>query len=507
MHTKLSRRQFVQAGAAGALAQAIPARHARAADARPDKPNLLFIWTDEQRPDTMAVYGNRRIHAPNLNKLAEQSVVFQKAYVTQPVCTPSRSSVMTGLYPHTNGCIRNNIPLPPEVPCLPEILKDPDYRTAYMGKWHLGDEVFAQHGFEEWAAIEDGYIRYYREGRDRNARSGYHHFLAEKGYRPGEDGTFDRVFATSLPIDHCKPKYLELQACDFLRRHRREPFMLYINFLEPHMPFFGPLDKEHSPDEIYLPDNFNDPLEDNEPLRYRLCREWAGEYYGNTEEQFRELIRCYWGLVTQVDRSVGAILDTLENLGLADNTIVVFTSDHGDMMGAHRMVTKTYMYEESSRIPWLMRVPWMGRTQHRVPNPVSQIDTIPTLLDLMGGPKSDHLQGQSLVPLIRDGKVEQDHVFIEWNGSGLSKAKNSQIKATPEEIENAEKSKTRAVVSPDGWKLCLRDLDKNQLFNLREDPGETVNLFDSGRHNDVIQRLTERIHEWQKRTKDSLAPI
>jgi len=265
----MSRRDFIKTTAAAALCTNI-IRCGRKAD----KPNLLFIWTDEQRADTMSVYGNSKIHAPNLNKLTAESVVFRNAYVSQPVCTPSRSTVMTGLLPHTNGCTANNIPLPKEIPCFPEIISDAEYRTGYFGKWHLGDEVFAQHGFEEWESMEDGYWRYYREGLDRNTKSNYFHFLKELGYEPDTSRSdFSRRFAASLPIEHCKPKFLEIKACDFLKRHRNEPFMLYVNFLEPHMPFTGPLNDEHKTDEIDLPGNFNDPLEEDEPLRYRLLRE------------------------------------------------------------------------------------------------------------------------------------------------------------------------------------------------------------------------------------------
>ena len=210
------------------------------------KPNLLFIWTDEQRADTMRVYGNHKIHAPNLNKLAEQSVVFQNAYVSQPVCTPSRSTVMTGLWPHQNSCVANNIPLPDEVKCLPEIINDPDYRTGYFGKWHLGDEIFAQHGFEEWRSIEDGYRKYYRPEKDKEKKSDYWHFLKNLDYKPDtKNNDFSRGFAARRPLEHCKPKFLELETIDFLKRHRNEPFMLYVNFLEPHMPFYGPLDDKH----------------------------------------------------------------------------------------------------------------------------------------------------------------------------------------------------------------------------------------------------------------------
>ncbi len=471
------------------------------------KPNLLFIWTDEQRADTMAAYGNTKIHAPNLNKLAAESVVFEKAYVTQPVCTPNRSAVMTGLWPHTTGCIKNNIPLPRDVRCLPELLDDSDYRTAYMGKWHLGDEIFAQHGFQEWISIEDGYASHYSEGRDRSRRSDYHHFLVEHGYKPDSRSKFSRSFAARRPIEHCKPKFLELKACDFLRRHRNEPFVLYINFLEPHMPFFGPLDNEHDPKEVDLPANFTDVLDENEPLRYRLIREYCRAKYGEAEEDIRGLIARYWGLVTQVDRSVGAILGTLDDLGLAENTIVVYTSDHGDMMGSHHMVEKSVMYEEAARIPWLMRIPRLRGTSHLVRNPVSHIDMVPTVLELMGSKPGRNLPGQSLVPLVKGGRVGRDHVYIEWNpSSGALKVRKGGTKlASKEDLKRVEYEHSRAVISPDGWKLCLSDVDKCQLFDLNKDPGETTNLFDSGRHNDVIGRLTKKIHRWQETTADTAA--
>jgi len=120
---------------------------------------------------------------------------------------------------------------------LGEILERyPDYRTAYMGKWHLGDEIFAQHGFEEWVSIEY-YDNYYSEGSDLSKKPDYHYFLLDKGYKPDRGEHFSRAFATRRPLEHCKPKFLEMRACEFLRRNRNEPFILYINFLEPHMPF------------------------------------------------------------------------------------------------------------------------------------------------------------------------------------------------------------------------------------------------------------------------------
>src|SRR5690606_6166913 len=141
-----------------------------------------------------------------------------------------------------------------------------------------------------------------------------------------------------LPIDDCKPKFLEEKACEFLEQNKENPFILYVNFLEPHMPFWGPLNEMYDPAEVYLPASFDDPLEENEPLNYRLKRENVLKKYGSTEADFRSLISRYWGLASQVDMSVGVILNKLKELGLDKNTIVIYTSDHGDMMGAHRLV-------------------------------------------------------------------------------------------------------------------------------------------------------------------------
>ena len=503
--TDLCRREFISRTAAVTLGAGLLGCNKSGTR----KPNLLFLWTDEQRADTMAAYGNHQIKTPNLNKLASESVVFENAYVSQPVCTPSRSTVMTGLWPHTNGCTENNTPLALETKTFPELLNDSDYRTGYFGKWHLGDEIFDQHGFEEWVSIEDGYRKYYRDVRDRSQKSSYHHFLKELGYEPDtSDGDFSRGFAASLPIEHCKPAFLAREACDFIRRHQKEPFVLYINFLEPHMPFTGPLNDLHHPDEIDLPQNFDDPLEDDEPLRYRLLRE---HYYQNghrdhelrTEKGWRRLIANYWGLVSQVDRSVGRILEKLEELGLAENTIVVYTSDHGDMMGSHRLLAKTVMYEESVRVPLLMRIPKFGFRQRLVPERVSHIDLVPTLLELMGKRIPNHLQGHSLKSIFDGGSPIKEHVFIEWNPAiKRGRLRHSIPSVTKEQVERVHRSHVSTVISPNGWKLCLSDNDKSQLFNLNEDPWETANLFYTGAHEDVIKRLMAKLYSWQESTGD-----
>jgi arylsulfatase A-like enzyme len=482
-------------------------------------PNLLFLYTDEQAFNTLAAYGNRRIDMPNLDRLAEQSVVFDQAYVTQPVCTPSRSSLLTGLYPHTTGCTENNVPLPPDLPCLPEMLPEGDYVTGHFGKWHLGDEIFAQHGFDEWVSIEDAYSKYYRDDRDRSARSSYHHFLVDNGFIPDNGEIFGRSQAARLPEEYGKPAFLAREASRFIREHRGSPFVLYVNFLEPHMPFFGPRDGQYEPSDMPLPANFETVPTAEQPLKTRLLRQY---YQRNghsglplrTAADWQRMIANYWGLCSLVDTHAGAIFDTLDECGLRDNTIVVFTSDHGDMMGAHRLLAKCTVFQEAVRVPLLLRLPGQTRGK-RVTGPVSQIDVVPTLLDLLGQPVSDRLQGRSLrVMMNSENPTSDQDVFIEWNGpnSGLGADVVGQVQlpewaaelADVDEVRAAVRDPVRTVVTPDGWKLNCSPQGEHELYNLRDDPFETRNLHGRKEYSQIIDSLAERIRRWQDRTNDAV---
>ena len=483
------------------------------------KLNLLFIFTDEQRADTMAAYGNPRIEMPNLNRLASESVVFDQAYVTQPVCTPSRASIMTGLYPHTIGCTENNAGLRPDALCLPEMLADQDYVTGYHGKWHLGDEIYAQHGFEDWASIDDGYAKYYGPGRDPDARSTYHHFLVEHGFRPANGSVFSRHEAARMPEAFGKPAYLAREASRFIIENQDRPFVLYVNFFEPHMPFFGPRDDQYDPDQIPLPASFDCFPTQDQPLKTRLFQRahYAKGNHGmplKTEADWRRVMANYWGLCSLVDTHTGTILRTLDECGLRDSTIVVYTSDHGDAMGNHRLLAKCVMFEEAARVPLLMRLPGQ-RSSRRVWGPVSQIDLVPTLLDLLGQPIPDHLEGKSLKPsLERPGDITlQEDVVVEWNGPNngfgdrlgrVSIPESMLDLATREQIERATTDPVRTLITPDGWKFNCSPLGEHELYNLKDDPLEMRNLAAEPECHSFLEKLTARIRRWQEMTGDQV---
>jgi len=327
------------------------------------KPNLLFIFTDQQRADTLRCYGNDQIQVPNLNALADESFVFENAYVSQPVCSPARATMMTGLWPHTCGVPSCNVPLPVDVPTIAEHLGD-EYATAYMGKWHLGDEIFPQHGFDKWIGSEDSYRRSYSDAGRLSQHSDYHHFLLENGFEPDAVSLgkpiFSRHMAASLEEEFTKATFLGERGAQFIRESSDPPFALCVSYLEPHPPHTGPLNSLYH--WWYLPTNpnFMQKPPENAPLLIRLMASYymESEEYGydlRTETGWRNVLARYWGNITLVDRSIGRILNALEESGKSDNTVVVFTSDHGEMMGDHGLLGKTVMYEESVKVPLVIR--------------------------------------------------------------------------------------------------------------------------------------------------------
>src|SRR6476646_1307101 len=476
------------------------------------KPNLVLFLPDQQRADTLACYGGAKVNAPNLNKLASESVIFERTYVTHPVCTPSRSSLMTGTWPHINGCTRNSVPLDRRFRVFPELMQDQDYRSAYMGKWHLGEDGPAYAEASAGKPARRGFEHYI----STDGHGDYSNFLVSKGIEPNKpNGRFSEVAVSNLPIDLSRPKFLERHACEFIEKHQRDPFILVVAFVEPHSPYNGPLNDVNPLDEVELDATATLPEHENIPLRYRLMREWQQAealldrerlqmqlFFGITPDEYRSIKQRYLGLVTLVDQSIGAILGCLERFGLRDQTIVIHTSDHGDSLGAHHLFGKETMFEEATRVPWLIRLP--GQTHPKmISNPVSHIDFVPTLLDLLGQSNHPQCAGKSLLPLINDATALPNNVFLEWAPNRTKVKKGSRL-ARRRTIKRAVEESTRTLVSPDGWKLCLRDKDSNELYNLNKDPFETRNLYSERQYASVVSRLASEIHRWQESANDKL---
>ena len=498
---EVSRRSFLRTITLGSAALTVDARSSTQSRFS-GKPNLLVFLPDEVRADLIIGAAANSVHAPNLQRLASQSVVFERAYVTHPICSPSRSSLLSGTWPHQTGCTSNKGVLPLKVHCLPEMLTDSAYRTGYFGKWHLGDEFLAQHGFQEWVSIEDTF-KSAHHGHKKGGQSDYTKFLLSEGYTPDlhSGKSFSLSFPSTLPFELSKPKFLEAKACEFLERHRGEPFILFVAFFEPHPPYNGPFNREHPLDAISLDATVDKNFGDEMPLRCRLRQEFYRRQYPIIAD-YRQIKQRYLGLITEIDRSIGGILAKVDDLGLPDRTITVLTSDHGDMMSAHGLLGKQLMFEQSATVPYLVRMP--GASPRRCSQPVSHIDFVPTMLDLLGKPAHAQCAGQSRAALIHGETRSPDLVFLQWSPTKIDLAVKQSILASKQQIENCLAESTRAIVTPDGWKLCLRDRDKNELYNLRDDPDEETNLYYLNSHRDVIAELTKQIRQWQERVRDGV---
>jgi arylsulfatase A-like enzyme len=409
---------------------------------------------------------------------------------------------MTGSWPHTNGCTRNSVPLGSQFQVLPELLQNKDYRTGYLGKWHLGREADAQRGFERWISTEGA--------------SHYSRFLIDKGIAPDKpDGSFTDLTISELPLEVSKPKFLENHAIQFIEENRHEPFILFVAFAEPHSPYNGPFNNEHLLSDVELDFTATVPPKHDVPLRYQLMQEWQQAeaaldrkrrsnlfFFGITPDEYRSIKQRYLGLVTLIDQSIGSILDCVERAGLCDDTIIVHTSDHGDMMGAHHLFAKEVMFEEAVRVPYLIRLP-NERRSRVIKQAVSHIDFMPTLIDLLGQPPLEQSAGKSRVPLLHGEDMPPENIFIEW-APNRTKVKKGTSLAPRRMIKRAIEESTRTVLSPDGWKLSLRDKDSNELYNLNDDPFETRNLYSDAQYAKIISRYTGEIHRWQESVGDTV---
>jgi arylsulfatase A-like enzyme len=268
--------------------------------------------------------------------------------------------------------------------------------------------------------------------------------------------------------------------------------MLSVNMLEPHPPTYGPLNESHDPETLPTGAAFAQPMSADASLHHRRRAEklLKGGYKNHPIETRDDWLRVranYYGLVEMVDNAFGRILRALEESGQADNTIVVYTSDHGEMLGDHSLMGKGVFFEPSARIPLIIHVPWLSRRQVVFSSPFSQIDLLPTLLDLLGSEPSSPLDGCSRAGSLRNpAEWREEDVVVIWNES------------------EDERESGRCLVGADGWKLILYHGDRPELYDLNTDPDELHNRGSEPGQQERISRMGDKIRAWQQQHGDRL---
>jgi N-acetylglucosamine-6-sulfatase len=428
-----------------------------------DKPNIIFIFTDDQAPNTLGCEGNPVIRTPRLDRLAAEGMFFSRAYVPIAQCAPSRAAVLTGLYPHQNGVVTNEgAHLRPDAVTFAQVLREHGYACGMIGKWHLGDPDKPQAGFNErWVSFDVPGVYY-----DPELWVDGEHVRAE-GY------------LTDVLTDY---------AIDFVDTHRDRPFLLWLNYKAPHGPVVGPAETRfhYDPQDMPLPESMSDDLS-GKP-------HWQRESYmhqvflSSTPEEIRRRLANYYAMISSIDDNVGRLADHVEEAGLAADTLVIFMSDNGFLHGEHQMITKGYVfYEEVVRVPLVMWWPGRAGPGARVSALVSSLDIFPTLCGVAGVAPPAGLPGHSLVPLMSDpGAALRDAVFFEYH------AKEATDRTVPMRGLATERYKYDRYLE-----------GGEELYDLQTDPHEMRNLIEETGHEDTINGLRDRLRAWRVASGDA----
>jgi arylsulfatase A-like enzyme len=436
----VTRRQFLKSSAIGgaalmtgtAFSTAVPADNNR-------RPNFLFITTDQQGLDTISANGCRDIHTPNMDRLARSGVSFSESHTTNPLCSPARSSMFTGRMPSETGVVVNNRPIRSDIPNMGQWLSQEGYETVYIGKWHVPASYTSEiPGFEVIPAgiggqgnIGDAAVSRACQGYLRNRTSSKPFFLVASFLQPHD-------------------------ICQYVSMHRNAP---------DEIPYPGILDQLPE-----LPPNFSYDPREPQKLRNFNRPSWS-------EQQWRYYIWSYYRHVEMVDAEIGRVLQALDDSGEAENTVIIFTSDHGEGRGRHQMVLKNYLYEEAEKVP--LMVSWPGRIpegKQDMAHLVSGLDIAPTMCDYAGVKPPQGVLGRSLKPIL-EGKTVEWHEFVA-----------------------AEVQKIGRMIRTPNYKYVAYSGDPvEQLFDMKADPGETKNLAGVSQYDTILEDHRKLLREWEER--------
>ena len=450
-----SRREFLcQASVAAGLGVAAMATGAQAAQAPAQQRNMVFILIDDMRFDSMSCMGHPFLETPNLDALAAAGIMFDNAFVTTSLCSPSRASILTGQYAHNHGIFDNSTNLPDETPTFPKELQKAGYRTGFTGKWHMGgssDEP--RPGFDDWMSFK-GQGQYIDPTFNINGKS-----QKVEGY------------VTDLITDH---------AVDFIKTEDDRPFFLYVSHKAVHADFYPPeRHKGRYADKTYPHPASMANTEENYKGKPKWVRAQRDSWHGvdgmyNGRVDFDQFTRDYAETMLSVDESVGRIVDTLREQDLLESTLLVFTSDNGFLFGEHGLIDKRCMYEPSIRVPVIAHCPELFDGGQRKKEVIANIDFAPTFLECAAAAIPDTVQGRSFMNVLTGTETAwRDALLYEyfWERS---------FPQTPT-VLGVRTERHKYMKYHGVW-------DRYEIYDLQEDPDEMNNLLgDFIQHNEAGQ--------------------
>ncbi|HUG89536.1 MAG TPA: sulfatase-like hydrolase/transferase [Planctomycetaceae bacterium] len=453
------------------------AGRADVAAARAPQPNVLLIVSDDQRPDTIAALGNAAIRTPHLDRLVANGIVFTRAICANPICTPSRAEILTGATGFRNGVFDFGRPISPDAPRWPETMRGAGYQTWYVGKWHNNGRPH-DHGYEQTDGLfAGGGGQWWVPTTDWNGRdvTGYRGWVFHT-----DDGRVQPEKGVGLTPD-ISARFADA-AIRIIRRGResRRPYFLHVNFTAPHDPLLMPFGHEqlYDPGALPLPGNLlpEHPFDHgNFRGRDELLFEWP-----RTPEMVRDELAVYYAVITHMDAQIGRILAALDETGQRENTLVIFTSDHGLAVGSHGLRGKQSMYEHTIGVPLVMSGPGISRGA-RSDAQCCLRDLFPTVCELCGIPVPVAVEGRSLRPVLA-GEAESVHPFV------VGYFRNFQ-----------------RMIRTDEWKLIwYPHLNRYQLFNLDSDPDELRDRVGEADSAGVVADLRGKLEAWLRKHGDPL---
>ncbi len=421
------------------------------------RPNVVFILTDDQRGDAMSCAGHPFLKTPHLDRLAAEGARFENMFVTTSLCSPSRASFLSGLYPHAHGILNNFTDYPKDLPSFPRSLQAAGYETAYIGKWHMGED-------------------------DDSKRPGFDHWISHKGQGKYHDTEFN-VDGDRQVLKGYYTKVVTDKAIEWIRKPRKKPFLLILGHKAPHSP--------NTPEEKYK-DLFKDVEIPYPETAFKLqgkpkwvqerISTWHGIYgplwafrkeFPDPKPEgvkaFAAFVRAYYATIQSVDDSVGEIYGALKGAGQLDRTLLVFAGDNGFFLGEHGMMDKRTMHEPSIRVPLLVRYPPLATPGRVVKELALNVDLAPSVLDICGAPPLPRVHGRSWKRLLEGESAGwRKSVYYAYNYE-------KQFPYTPN-VRGVRTDEWKYVHYPHGD--GKPDRHKAELYNLKDDPGETRNLID-----------------------------